>query len=110
MSPIKARLIITPALPLLVLLCAHGNLPAAEKETAENSLIKTLNTPREFPVVFSRAEWQARAKDIREHVLVSCGLWPMPDRTPLDPHIFGKIEREGYSVEKVYIRTMPGIY
>src|SRR5439155_12188881 len=84
---------------------------AAEKEAAENPpFIRTLNTPREFPAIFSRDEWQARAKDIHDHVLVSCGLWPMPDRIPLDPHIFGKIERDGYSVEKVYFRTMPGFY
>jgi hypothetical protein len=110
MTPNKARLIRSLVLPLLVLLRTQTHLPAAEKEPAENPFIKTLNTPREFPAIFSRDEWQARAKDIREHVLVSCGLWPMPDRTPLDPHIFGKIERDGYSVEKVYIRTMPGFY
>jgi hypothetical protein len=72
--------------------------------------VKTLNTPREFPKIDSRKEWQARAKEIREQVLVSCGLWPLPEKTPLQPHIFGKIEREGYSVEKVYIQTLPGFY
>src|SRR5437660_1762178 len=111
MTPRKSCLIPNLALPLMVLLCTQASLPAAEKEAAEtSSFIKTLNTPREFPAIFSRDEWQARAKDIREHVLVSCGLWPMPDRTPLGPHIFGKIERDGYSVEKVYIRTMSGFY
>src|SRR5206468_10770755 len=89
-----------------------ANLQAATDASATEPSrpIKTLNTPREFPAIFSRDGWQARAKDIREHVLVSCGLWPMPDRTSLDPHIFGKIERDGYSVEKVYIRAMPGFY
>jgi hypothetical protein len=43
-------------------------------------------------------------------VLVSCGLWPLPEKTPLQAHIFGKVEREGYSVEKVYIETLPGFY
>jgi len=34
----------------------------------------------------------------------------MPQKTPLKLHIFGKIERDGYSIEKVYIQTMPGFY
>jgi hypothetical protein len=72
--------------------------------------VKGLNTPRRFPTISSREEWQTRAKDIREQVLVSCGLWPMPEKTPLQAHIFGKIERDGYSVEKVYFQPLPGFY
>src|SRR5437588_6705435 len=69
-----------------------------------------LNTPRDFPKIDSRKQWEARAKEIREQVLVSCGLWPMPDKTPLHAHIFGKIERDGYSIEKVYMQPLPGFY
>ena len=72
--------------------------------------IKDLNTPREFPAIHSRSEWESRAKDIREQILVSCGLWPMPDRTPLNARIFGKVERDGYTVEKAYFQTYPGFY
>jgi hypothetical protein len=76
----------------------------------KDPLIKDLNTPRDFPTINSRQQWQQRARAIREHILVSCGLWPMPQKTPLKTHIFGKIDRDGYSVEKVYIQTMPGFY
>jgi hypothetical protein len=72
--------------------------------------VKDLNTSREFPKIASREEWQARAKEIREQVLVSCGLWPMPEKTPLQAHVFGKIERDGYSVEKVYFQPLPRFY
>ncbi len=34
----------------------------------------------------------------------------MPDKTPLNAKIFGKIERDGYSVEKVYFQSYPGFY
>jgi len=61
-------------------------------------------------MIGSSNEWTTRAKEIREHILVSCGLWPMPDKTPLKANIFGKIDRNGYSVEKVYFQTMPGFY
>src|SRR5947207_15636572 len=72
--------------------------------------VKDLNTPRTFPKIESRTEWQARANEIREQVLVSCGLWPLPEKTPLGAHISGKIERGGYSIEKVYSQTYSGFY
>jgi len=71
---------------------------------------KTLNTLRAFPEITSRAQWQQRAREIREHILVSCGLWPMPEKAPLRAEIFGRIDRDGYSVEKVHIQTYPGCY
>src|SRR5207248_7469952 len=66
--------------------------------------------PREFPTISSGQEWRKRAQEIRQHILVSCGLWPLPKKIPLDAHIFGKIERDGYSVEKVYFQSLPGMY
>ena len=71
---------------------------------------KTVDTRRHFPEIKAKTEWEIRAREIREQILVSCGLWPMPEKTPLQPQIFGLIERDGYSVEKVYIETVPGFY
>lgn len=68
------------------------------------------NSPRTFVPAASKAEWEARARDIRQQVLVSCGLWPMPERTPLQARVFGRIERDGYSVEKVAFQSWPGFY
>jgi TatD DNase family protein len=34
----------------------------------------------------------------------------MPPRTPLIPGVFGRVERAGYSVEKVYLETHPGFF
>src|ERR1041384_63354 len=53
--------------------------------------VKTLNTSRAFPKISSRQEWRERATEIREQVLVSCGLWPMPEKTPLQAHVFDKV-------------------
>src|SRR5438270_13088794 len=102
-----------PGLALVLLAAGAVSWRAAGAEataTSETNGVRTLNTPREFPVIASKADWQERAKEIREQILVSCGLWPLPKKTPLDAHIFGKIERDGYTVEKVYIRTYPGFY
>ena len=56
------------------------------------------------------AAWQARRKAIREQVLVATGLWPMPPRPPITPTVHGRIDRDGYSVEKVFFASMPGHY
>src|SRR4051794_33093078 len=68
-----------------------ASLPAKDERAGPP---KTLNTPRRFPEISSRAAWEQRAREIREHVLVSCGLWPLPEKTPLHPNISGRIERE----------------
>jgi len=68
------------------------SLPASDQRVAA---LEDLNTPRTFPRIESKAEWQARAKDLRENILVSCGLWLLPPKMPLNAHVFGKIERDG---------------
>jgi len=84
-----------------------GQLPAKDMRATR---VQTVDTPRAFPQITSKEEWQARARDIREQILVSCGLWPLPEKTALKAKIFGRIEREDYSVEKVYFQTYPGFY
>ena len=51
-----------------------------------------------------------RAAYVREHVLASAGLLPMPDRTPLKPVIFDEIVHEDYAVAKVYFESLPGFF
>jgi dienelactone hydrolase len=102
--------------PILVLLVvpAHLRLQAAsagaDQPLMKESPPKNTDTPRSFPVMTTREQWQERAKSIRQHVLVCSGLWPLPPRCTLDAHIFGRIERDGYSVEKVYFQSQPGFY
>ncbi len=77
---------------------------------ADSNVLQTLNTPRAFPPTQSKAEWQSRAKEIQEQILVSCGLWPTPAKTALHAHVFDRKDRDGYSVEKVYFQSYPGFY
>jgi hypothetical protein len=52
----------------------------------------------------------ARRSAIREQILVAAGLWPEFERPPLKPAVFGKVEGEGYSVERVTLETWPGFH
>src|SRR5438094_327981 len=50
----------------------------------------------------TREAWEVRRAILKEQLLVSQGLWPMPAKAPLGAVIHGKIERNGYTVEKVF--------
>ncbi len=73
--------------------------------------VRTLNdTDFFFSVPTSKGEWDIRRKAVREQVLVATGLWPPPEKTPLNPVIHGRIDRDGYTVEKVFFASTPGHY
>jgi dienelactone hydrolase len=55
-------------------------------------------------------DWNERAERVRRRMQVALGLWPMPTRTPLNAVIYGKIDREDYTVEKAYFESYPGFY
>jgi dienelactone hydrolase len=86
---------------------ARGEAPPAFDRRVE---ARTLNTPWSFiPPVDAKA-WRSRAALLRAQILVSAGLWPLPEKCPLDPHVFGRIERADYSVEKVYFESRAGFF
>jgi dienelactone hydrolase len=71
---------------------------------------RTLNSYFPFEPPATRAAWEKRRQQIRDNVLVANGLWPQPEKTPLNPVIHGKIERDGYTIEKVFFASYPGHY
>jgi dienelactone hydrolase len=75
------------------------------------STVRTLNDKDfNFRPPANLAAWKARRQAVREQILVATGLWPLPPKTPLEPVIHGRIDRDGYSVEKVYFASLPGHY
>jgi dienelactone hydrolase len=87
-------------------------LPEGEKpHDARIGKVRTLDDKDfDFHVPATLKEWQTRRQALREQVLVAEGLWPMPEKTPLNAVIHGKIDRDEYTVEKVYFASMPGHY
>ncbi len=81
-----------------------GKLPS----DARLGELKTLNGHFPFIVPDNPATWHVRAEQLRRRVRVATGLWPMPDKPPLQPVIHGKIQRKGFTVEKVYFQSLPG--
>lgn len=72
--------------------------------------LKDLNGYFPFDPPASVEQWEPRREQVRRRILVSQGLWPMPEKTPLNAVIHGKIEKEGYTIEKVYFESVPGFF
>ena len=69
---------------------------------------KDLNGYFPFEVPETKTEWLQRQAELRQRVLVATGLYPMPEKTPLNAVIHGKVLRDGFTVEKVYFESLPG--
>jgi putative membrane-bound dehydrogenase-like protein len=54
--------------------------------------------------------WALRRAALREGFLKGARLWPLPERTPLNPIVHDRREHDGYTVENVALETMPGFY
>lgn len=103
---------------ILAAVFSVANLPAAHAESTDvaphdprQSILHDVDHPWGFdPHYTDQKQWAQRARELREQILVAEGLWPMPQKTPLNAVIHGKIERDGYTVEKVSFASMPGHY
>jgi len=92
---------------VLAAICACAQVPAQD---SRNTNVPNTDTHFAMPVYRTLAEWEAHRQKLRNQILFAAGLIPMPEKNPLHPVIFGRIERAGYSIEKVYIETFPGYY
>jgi hypothetical protein len=58
----------------------------------------------------TKETWEARKAIIRQGILATAGLWPLPAKTPLNPVVHGRREYKGYAVENVSFESIPGFY
>jgi len=72
--------------------------------------LKDLDGYFPFTVPKTPKDWRSRARFLKQRTLVAASLWPMPERTPLNAVVHGRIERDGFTVEKVYFESVPGFF
>jgi hypothetical protein len=95
----------------LLFACWTAYLPGQAQTTASSPpRLRTLNDTYDAPRVTTADAWRSRAAYLREHVLASAGLLPLPERTPLRPVVFGGATHDDYSVSKVYFESLPGFF
>ncbi len=83
--------------------------PSGRVNDARAGGLRDVNTPYDFPG-YAEAEWREKADALRQQIRVANGLIPAHESTSLNVEIFRKIEREDYSVEKVYFEPFPGFF
>jgi dienelactone hydrolase len=81
-----------------------GKVPADERLQPA----KDLNAYFPLEVPATREAWAKRAEELRRQVQVSMGLFPEPERTPLNARIWGRAERPDFTVDKVAFESVPG--
>lgn len=85
--------------------------PPGQRPDDPRYVVHGIDSPADFTGRFAdKAAWEARADVLRRQVLVANGLWPMPEKSPLRAVVHGKIDRDDYTVEKVYFASLPGHY
>jgi dienelactone hydrolase len=95
-----------------VLVIGSFNVEAQEADQPDDSRLERHRTLRDDYFPFhppeNLEEWDVRRERIQRQLLVATGLWPMPSKTPLNAVVHGKVEREGYTVEKAYFESYRG--
>jgi hypothetical protein len=85
---------------------------SAGQKPADSRLGKPKDLNGYFPMTVpdSMKAWGERRTKIHHQVLVANGLWPLPPKTPLTPVVHGRIDRDDYTIEKVFFASYPGHY
>ena len=113
MSPLRIILLAAVALSLNSHAVAAGPraLPVGQRPNDLRLLApKDLDGYFPFQPPESKEAWDRRASQVRQRILVSQGLWPMPTKTDLKAQIYGRIDRGDYTVEKVHFESAPGFF
>ncbi|WP_321475203.1 acetylxylan esterase [uncultured Paludibaculum sp.] len=93
--------------PLLFLFISTLIVCAADRRNLE---CPNTDTHATFQAPASLQQWEQRRHQLRLQILSSAGLLPLPAKTPLAPLIYDKLDRDGYTIEKVALETRPGYW
>jgi len=103
-------LLIHSAVPSL-----HGQAPA--KPTPGDVMIEKYLagrtdelSKRELDGATTLAEWEQRRPRLRREYFDMLGLWPLPEKTPLQATVTGTLEHEGVLIAKLHFQSRPGLY
>ena len=77
-------------------------------EDARAQSTRHTDTHFTMPPVTDLAAWEAFATTLRTRMRVACGLYPWPEKTPLNAKVFDCYDGDGFTVKKVYFEAYPG--
>ena len=113
MSPLRVLTLVAIALSWSSNMAADGPRALAVGQHPEDQRLqppKDLDGYFPFQPPATPEIWERRATQVRQRILVSQGLWPMPTKSDLKAQIYGRIDRGDYTVEKVHFESAPGFF
>ena len=63
-----------------------------------------------LPTLPKADEWDKVRSQWKQEYLYMLGLWPVPERTPLNVVVAGTLQGDGYVVDKLYFQSRPHLY
>lgn len=79
-------------------------------EDARFTTVRDTWTKYSWPLFSSRQEVDQRRSELKYNLRMAAGLYPWPERTPLNAKYEDVGEYEGYSIKKVMFETYPGLW
>lgn len=58
----------------------------------------------------TKDEWEKLRPKLKEQYLDMLGLWPLPEKTPLNAKVTGTIENGSVTIENLHFQSKPGLY
>lgn len=77
---------------------------------AQTTTMRGINTHYEWKPYTSRSEWDARRVALKQQILTSAGMDPMPPKTPLNPRHGKQLRTDLAVIDTVLLETMPGFF
>ncbi|HQU42046.1 MAG TPA: acetylxylan esterase, partial [Pirellulales bacterium] len=80
------------------------------KQPADKRLAEPKDLDGYFPMSVPATvdAWQKRAERVRRQAKVATGIWPLPSSTPVNAVVHGRVDRNEYTVDRVYLESYPG--
>src|SRR5215203_5164054 len=58
----------------------------------------------------SLEDWEKLRPQLRQQYFTMLGLWPLPEKTPLQVTITRSMPMDGYIVDMIHFQSRPGLY
>jgi len=95
---------------VVFILLSNGFARAQEEDPRIRGMRDADHYELHRPVITSLDQWKDRQRVMRETLLLRSGLWPEPEKCPLNAQVFDEREGEGFTVSKVYFESLPGFF
>src|SRR5262245_56771416 len=98
---------------MLFLSGLHGQDTAAQRHAMATNQLKEIAADLSAQCLTnlrSLEDWKKQRPELRRQLLEMLGLDPLPARAPLKAQMTGRLQRDGYRIEKIVFHSMPGLY